>query len=123
VLSTLATSLTHQPASACLQSRRLDIRLRTPKNAGGEATAKPFVHMLNSTLTATERTLCCVLENYQTPEGVQIPPSLQPFLPGITFVPFRKMFDKNGKLVDVPKGGAAAGGAAAAADSSAMSTS
>ena len=27
--------------------------------------------MLNGTLTATERTLCCVLENYQTPDGVR----------------------------------------------------
>jgi seryl-tRNA synthetase len=121
-LSLQLLSLSNGYLLPAMQSRRLDIRLRTPKNAGGEQTAKPFVHMLNSTLTATERTLCCVLENYQTPEGLQIPPALQPFLPGITFIPFRKMFDKNGKLVDVPKGGAAAGGAAAA-DSSAMSTS
>lgn len=55
-----------------MQSRRLDIRLRTPKGAPGEAN-KQFVHMLNSTLTATERTLCCVLENYQTPDGVRVP--------------------------------------------------
>jgi seryl-tRNA synthetase len=27
------------------------------------------VHLLNSTLTATERSLCCVLENWQTPEA------------------------------------------------------
>ena len=27
---------------------------------------KQYVHMLNSTLTATERTLCCLVENYQT---------------------------------------------------------
>eukprot|EP00960_Hanusia_phi_P062859 765283-Hanusia_phi.AAC.4 len=26
---------------------------------------KSYVHMLNSTLTATERTLCCLVENYQ----------------------------------------------------------
>lgn len=25
---------------------------------------KPYVHMLNATLCATERTLCCILENY-----------------------------------------------------------
>ena len=53
-----------------MQSRRLDVRLRTPKAPGGE-TRKEYVHMLNGTLTATERTLCCVLENYQTPEGVR----------------------------------------------------
>lgn len=27
--------------------------------------------MLNGTLSATERTLCCLLENYQTPDGVR----------------------------------------------------
>ena len=52
------------------QSRRLDVRLRTPKAPGGE-TRKEYVHMLNGTLTATERTLCCVLENYQTPDGIR----------------------------------------------------
>jgi len=60
------------------------------------------VHMLNSTLTATERTLCCVLENYQTPDGVRVPKILQPFMMGIEFIPFRKMFDAKGKLVDRP---------------------
>ena len=51
-----------------LQSRRLECRLRTPKMAGVEP-KKEYVHMLNATLTATERTLCCLLETYQTPEG------------------------------------------------------
>jgi hypothetical protein len=27
-----------------------------------------FVHMLNGTLCATERALCCLVENFQTPE-------------------------------------------------------
>lgn len=30
------------------------------------------VHMLNCTLTATQRTLCCILENHQTKEGVKV---------------------------------------------------
>lgn len=29
--------------------------------------------MLNATLCATERTLCCILENYQTETGVKVP--------------------------------------------------
>jgi len=99
------------------QARRLDIRVRTPKNQAEPQ--KPFVHMLNSTLTATERTLCCLLENYQTPEGVRVPPALQPFLPGIDFIPFRKAVDKNGKYVDLPKPAAAA----ANASTNSMSTS
>ena len=32
---------------------------------GGSVNTKQYVHMLNSTLTATERTLCCLVENYQ----------------------------------------------------------
>jgi len=51
--------------SNCLdyQSRRLDTRMAgAGKNTPSENT---HVHMLNSTLTATERTICCLLENYQ----------------------------------------------------------
>jgi seryl-tRNA synthetase len=55
------------------------------------ANKNAFVHMLNSTLTATERTICCLLENYQTPEGVVVPEVLRPFMLGIDFIPFRKV--------------------------------
>jgi len=48
----------------------------------------PFVHLLNGTLCATERTLCCVVENYQTSEGVRIPEVLQPFMGGIDFIKY-----------------------------------
>lgn len=34
---------------------------------------KKYVHMLNSTLCATTRTLSCILENFQTPTGVKVP--------------------------------------------------
>ena len=33
--------------------------------------AKQYVHLLNSTLTATERTMCCILENHQKEDGVE----------------------------------------------------
>eukprot|EP00878_Enallax_costatus_P021197 GHUV01022433.1.p1 GENE.GHUV01022433.1~~GHUV01022433.1.p1 ORF type:complete len:378 (+),score=120.60 GHUV01022433.1:551-1684(+) len=107
-------SKTHRELVSCsnctdYQSRRLDIRLRTPKVQGGEQ-KNLFVHMLNSTLTATERTLCCLLENYQMPEGVRVPEVLQPFMPGINFIPFRKAYDAKGKLVDRPKPTAVADG-------------
>lgn len=39
-------------------------------------------------MCATQRTMCCVLENYQTPEGLRIPKVLQPFMGGIEFVPY-----------------------------------
>jgi seryl-tRNA synthetase len=47
------------------QSRALEIRFRTGKNATDSKT-KRYVHCLNGTLCATSRTLCCILENYQT---------------------------------------------------------
>jgi len=34
---------------------------------------KKYVHMLNSTLCATTRTICAILENNQTPTGVRVP--------------------------------------------------
>lgn len=47
------------------QSRSLEVRCGIKK--AGE-TRKNYVHMLNGTLCATERALCCIVENYQTPE-------------------------------------------------------
>ena len=67
------------------QSRRLEIRCGLKKLGERE---KRYVHCLNSTLTATERTLCCLLENYQTPEGLKIPEKLRPYLGGLEFVPY-----------------------------------
>ncbi|KAJ6845254.1 serine--tRNA ligase [Iris pallida] len=44
------------------QAKRLGIGYGQKKN---DEQAKQFVHMLTSTLTATEKTICCILENYQ----------------------------------------------------------
>ena len=46
--------------------------------------------MLNATLCATERTMCCIVENYQTEEGLRIPAVLQPFMGGKEFIPYNK---------------------------------
>ena len=70
------------------QSRGLEVRLQLGKEKSGKD--KVFVHMLNATLCATERTMCCVLENNQTAEGVKIPKALQPFMGGIEFIPYNK---------------------------------
>lgn len=51
-------------------------------------TEKRYVHMLNGTLCATERTLCCILENYQTENGLRVPEVLQPFI-GTDFLPYK----------------------------------
>ncbi|KAJ1555185.1 Cytosolic seryl-tRNA synthetase [Nowakowskiella sp. JEL0078] len=82
--------------SNCLdyQSRRLDIRVGTKKL---NDQVKNYVHCLNCTLVATERAMCCVLENYQTNEGVIVPEVLRPYIGGKEFIPFIK--DLSGKKV------------------------
>lgn len=45
------------------ESRRLEVRCGLKKQ---DQTRKVYVHMLNGTLCATERALCCLVENYQT---------------------------------------------------------
>ncbi|NWX15186.1 SYSC protein, partial [Aegotheles bennettii] len=40
-----------------------------------------FVHMLNATMCATTRTICAILENYQTEEGIHVPEKLRDFMP------------------------------------------
>uniref|UniRef100_A0A7S1ZVP8 serine--tRNA ligase n=1 Tax=Ditylum brightwellii TaxID=49249 RepID=A0A7S1ZVP8_9STRA len=47
-----------------------------------------YCHFLNSTLCATGRVICAVLENYQTEDGVKVPDVLVPFMGGIDFMPF-----------------------------------
>ncbi|KAK9352775.1 hypothetical protein V1505DRAFT_341977 [Lipomyces doorenjongii] len=75
------------------QSRNLEIRCGIKKLNQRE---KKYVHCLNSTLTATERTLCCILENYQTEDGLKIPEVLRKWIPGEPeFVPFVKELPKN----------------------------
>jgi len=44
--------------------------------------------MLNATLCATGRAICCLLETYQEHDGVRVPDVLIPFMGGITFLPF-----------------------------------
>ncbi|WCJ40032.1 Serine--tRNA ligase cytoplasmic [Euphorbia peplus] len=68
------------------QSRRMEIRYGQKKS--NEQT-KQYVHLLNSTLTATERTLCCILENYQKENGVEIPEVLRGYMGGKDFIPFQ----------------------------------
>jgi len=81
--------------SNCLdyQSRSLEVRCGIKKK---DEIRKKYVHMLNGTLCATERALCCLVENYQTPDGLRIPEVLRPYMQGRDFIPFVKK--------DLPKG-------------------
>lgn len=74
------------------QSRKLEVRCGLKKTGD---TKKVYVHMLNGTLCATERALCCLVENYQTPEGLRIPEVLQPYMGGKDFLPFIRELPKN----------------------------
>ena len=78
------------------QSRGVGVRCGSKKSGGGGgAGAGPgasdrasYVHMLNATLCATGRGICCILENYQTPDGVIVPEVLRPYMGGKDFLPF-----------------------------------
>ncbi|CAF0943162.1 unnamed protein product [Adineta steineri] len=66
--------------SNCLeyQSRRLRIRYGLTKKNNE---ASEYVHMLNATMCATTRTICAILENYQTDDGIVVPEVLKPLMP------------------------------------------
>ncbi|KAK6156261.1 hypothetical protein DH2020_010509 [Rehmannia glutinosa] len=83
------------------QSRRLETRYGQKRwsYTFSNDKAKEYVHMLNSTLTATERTICCILENNQKEDGVEIPEVLRVFMGGKAFIPF-----KNNPAAKEPKG-------------------
>ncbi|KAF4634658.1 hypothetical protein G7Y89_g3447 [Cudoniella acicularis] len=109
------------------QSRALEIRFGAKLQT---EIRKKYVHALNSTLCATERALCCLLENFQTEEGFSVPEPLRKYLPGAPeFIPFTKDLPKDstsqkakGKAEKAPKPKAApvaapvAGGATEATD-------
>ena len=62
------------------QARRLSIRSRDRLDQETQ-----FVHTLNSTLVATERTMVAILENYQTADGgVIIPEALRKYMSDIS---------------------------------------
>lgn len=75
------------------QSRGLEIRYGAKKKKA-EGNTKEYVHMLNGTLCATQRTLCCILENYQREDGVEVPEVLRPFMGGIEKIPYTKPIPK-----------------------------
>jgi len=67
--------------SNCLdyQARKLKIRM----GKVGSTEAKEIVHTLNATAIATERTICCILENYQNEDhSITIPDVLQKYMSG-----------------------------------------
>jgi len=67
--------------SNCLdyQARKLKIRI----GKVGSQQTKEVLHTLNSTAIATERTMCCILENYQNEDhSITIPDVLRKYMTG-----------------------------------------
>ena len=60
------------------QSRRLQVRYGATKKMNA---AVDYVHMLNGTMCATTRVICCILENYQTEDGIIVPDALKHYMP------------------------------------------
>mmetsp|Transcript_22952 Transcript_22952/g.39356 ORF Transcript_22952/g.39356 Transcript_22952/m.39356 type:complete len:463 (+) Transcript_22952:59-1447(+) len=83
------------------QSRNLEVRYGATKKL--DQKTKEYVHMLNATLCAVQRFLCCLVENHQTPTGINIPPPLQSYMGGQTFLPFIKEAPKGAKTTAAPK--------------------
>jgi len=65
------------------QARKLNTRYGIP----GDSDSLKMCHTLNSTAIATERTICCILENYQQEDGtILIPDVLIPYMNGKTII-------------------------------------
>lgn len=60
------------------QSRRLQVRFGETKKMNESAV---YCHMLNATMCAVTRVICCILENYQEEDGVVVPDVLRPWMP------------------------------------------
>jgi len=60
------------------QSRRLQVRYGQTKKMNENAT---YCHMLNATMCATTRVICCILENNQTEEGIVVPEAIRLWMP------------------------------------------
>lgn len=69
------------------QARRLLVRFGQTKKMNDKA---EFCHMLNATMCATTRVICCILENNQCEEGVVVPDLLRPFMGNLELIKFVK---------------------------------
>ena len=72
----------------CTDYQARKTKTRVGKAGSGDA---QILHTLNSTAIATERTICCILENYQQEDGsIKIPEVLIPYMNGKTEIKAEK---------------------------------
>ncbi len=80
-------SETYRELVSCTNCK--DYQARKIKTRVGKAGASDskMLHTLNSTAIATERTMCCILENYQQEDGsIKVPEVLVPYMNGKTII-------------------------------------
>ncbi|MDO5850833.1 MAG: serine--tRNA ligase [Methanobacteriaceae archaeon] len=72
----------------CTDYQARKTKTRIGKAGSGDAQT---LHTLNSTAIATERTMCCILENYQQADGsIKVPEVLVPYMGGKTIIEAKK---------------------------------
>ena len=84
-------SETYRELVSCTNCK--DYQARKTKTRFGRAGSgdAQTLHTLNSTAIATERTMCCILENYQQADGsVKVPEVLVPYMNGKTVIEAKK---------------------------------
>lgn len=84
-------SETYRELVSCTNCK--DYQARKTKTRFGKAGSgdAQTLHTLNSTAIATERTMCCILENYQQADGsVKVPDVLVPYMGGKTIIEAKK---------------------------------
>ena len=84
-------SETYRELVSCTNCK--DYQARKTKTRFGRAGSgdAQTLHTLNSTAIATERTMCCILENYQQADGsVKVPEVLVPYMSGKTVIEAKK---------------------------------
>ena len=84
-------SETYRELVSCTNCK--DYQARKTKTRVGRAGSgdAQILHTLNSTAIATERTMCCILENYQQADGsVKVPEVLVPYMNGKTVIEAKK---------------------------------
>ena len=80
-------SETYRELVSCTNCK--DYQARKTKTRVGKSGASDsrMLHTLNSTAIATERTICCILENYQQEDGsIKVPEVLVPYMNGKTVI-------------------------------------
>ena len=72
----------------CKDYQARKTKTRVGRAGSGDAQT---LHTLNSTAIATERTMCCILENYQQKDGsIKVPDVLVPYMNGKTVIEAKK---------------------------------